>query len=156
MESFAKRHDNLLELITHISEEDPLLALRLLQVRGVNKFGHILSIVTPETSADFCAQPDAAIIATFGAIQGILVDPATSTHDLPVVAGGAGLPSLSRTAFVNYLGAFFSVSRPFIDRLSHMGGTYIARAALLLEDPIAPNAGRGWAASIHSAHQAAL
>jgi len=79
------------------------------------------------------------------------VDPVTSTHGMHVVAGGAGLPSLSCTASANYLGAFFRVARPLIDRISHMGGTTTALAALFLEDPIDAIAGRGWAASVHSA-----
>ncbi len=37
----GKRHDNLLDLVAYVSEEDPFGALRLMQVCGVNRFGHV-------------------------------------------------------------------------------------------------------------------
>jgi hypothetical protein len=73
-------------------------------------FGHILSVVHPKISAGFYVLRDAVITVAFGAIQGLPEDPTTSTHDMPVVAGEAGLPSLGRIAFAIYLGAFFRVA----------------------------------------------
>ena len=45
LEPVALPHDSLLELAADVSDEDPLAALRLLQVCGINTFGHILSAV---------------------------------------------------------------------------------------------------------------
>ena len=95
-------------------------------------------------------------MAAFGAIQGMSLDPQTSTHDLPVVAGGAGLPFLLRTKSASYLWAFFRVAGPLIDRLAQMGGTTIARAVALIKNPEAAAWGHAWAAIMYSAHQAAL
>ncbi len=124
-----------MDLVSGVSDEDPFAALRLLQICGVNRFGHVLSVVPPEVVFDFCEQRDAAIDATLGTIQGIKVDPTVSTHTLPVVAGGAALISLRDPAPTSYLGAFFRVAGPFLSRLALMGGTAIARATTLLVDP---------------------
>ena len=70
----AGRHDNLLDLAFDVSDEDQFVALRFLQVCGVNRFGHILSAVLFDATATFCAQRDAAITKTLGAIQGIPLD----------------------------------------------------------------------------------
>jgi len=53
LQQVANRHDNLLELVGDVSEEDPFAALRLLQVCAVNRFGHILSAVPPEAASLF-------------------------------------------------------------------------------------------------------
>jgi hypothetical protein len=50
----VSRHDSLLDLISDVAEEDPCAALGLLQICGVNKFGHIISAVPPEMFAGFC------------------------------------------------------------------------------------------------------
>jgi hypothetical protein len=100
---------------------------------------------------------DEAISSAFGAIQGLPVDHNNTKHALPWVAGGARLPSLSQTTISSYLGAFFRVVGPLIERLSHMGGTIFARATILLEDPAATtNGGHGWATSVLFAHSAIL
>ncbi len=67
----AGRHDSLLNLISAVFDEDPFVALILLQVCGVNRFGHILSVVPADATTTFCVQRDAAIAATLGAIPGI-------------------------------------------------------------------------------------
>jgi hypothetical protein len=69
-----RRHDNLLDLVYVVFDEDPFVALRLLQVCSLNRFGHILSTVPPSATANLCAHRDAAIAATMGAIHGIPVD----------------------------------------------------------------------------------
>jgi len=84
----ADRHDNLLELVGNVSEKDPFAALRLLQVCGINRFGHILGAVPPEAASLFAEQRDFAITNALAVVKGFLVEPATTTHDLPVVAGG--------------------------------------------------------------------
>ena len=38
----ARRHDNLLDMVADVADEDPFAALRHLQVCGVNRLGHIL------------------------------------------------------------------------------------------------------------------
>ena len=95
LRQFAIHHDNLLELAGDVSEEDPFAALRLLKICGVNRFGHILSAVPPESGSLFAEQRDLDITNASAAVQGFLVDTATTTHDLPVVAGGGGGPTAS-------------------------------------------------------------
>jgi len=150
------RHDNLLDLVASVADEDPFGALRLLQVCGVNRFGHVLSAVPPEASTIFCGQRDAAVSLSLAAIQGSPVDPTQSTHTLPLAAGGAGLHSLRDMASASYLGAFFRVAGPLISRLAQMGGTTTARAATLLEDPPAARGSFAWARSLCKAHEEAL
>ncbi len=53
LEPVARRHDNLLDPVVVVSDEDPFAALRLLQVCGVNKSGHILSGVLPDSSTAY-------------------------------------------------------------------------------------------------------
>jgi hypothetical protein len=54
LEPIARRHDNLLEFIADVSDEDPFAALKLVHVCGVYRFGHTLSAVPPGTSVEFC------------------------------------------------------------------------------------------------------
>ena len=156
LEPVAKRHDSLLEHLANVSDEDPFTTLRLLQVYGINRFGHILSAASPASSTTFCEQRDVTITEALGIIQGLPVDIEDTTRDLPVVAGGAGLSSLYRTVSTSYMEAFFRVARPIIDHLSRMGGTTTACATSLLADPLAAIRDHGWAASVYSAHQAAM
>ena len=88
LQQVADRHDNLLELVGDVSEEDPFVALRLLQVCAVNCFGHILSAAPPEAASLFAEQRDLAITNALALVHGFPVDPTTKTHDLPVVAEG--------------------------------------------------------------------
>jgi hypothetical protein len=74
------RHDNLLDLVASVLEEDPFGALRLLQVSGVNRFGHVQSAVPPGAVATFCGQRDATVSLALATIQGFPVDPTQSTH----------------------------------------------------------------------------
>jgi hypothetical protein len=82
------RHDNHLELVGDASQEDPFVALRLLQVCGVNRFGHILSAAPPESASLFAKQRYMAITNACEAVHGFSVDTVDTTHDLPVLAGG--------------------------------------------------------------------
>jgi len=134
LQPLVKRHDSMLDLVAGVSEEDPFVALRLLKVYGVNMFGHVLSANPPDVAAAFCEDRDAAIAAALGAILGVPVDPCMSTHTLPVVAGGAGLPSLQKLAPASYPEAFFRVAGPLTARLTQMGGTTTTRAATLVAD----------------------
>jgi len=68
LQSLAKRHDSLLDLVADVSKEDPFAALRLLQVCGVNRFGHVLSAVPPDVAAPLCEDRDAAVVVALGAI----------------------------------------------------------------------------------------
>jgi hypothetical protein len=68
LEYVARRHDNLLERVANVLDEDLFTTLRLLQLCGVNKFGDILSVVPPDASYTFCDQRDGAITAALGAI----------------------------------------------------------------------------------------
>jgi hypothetical protein len=64
----ALRHDSLLELVANVSAEDPLAALRLLQVCGINRYGQILSAVPHASLATFCDQRDTTVTEAFGDI----------------------------------------------------------------------------------------
>jgi hypothetical protein len=149
LQQVADHHDNLLELVGDVSEEYPFVALRLLQVCAVNRFEHILSAGPPEAASLFAEQRDLAITNVLAVVQGFPVDPATTTHDLPMVAGWAGLPPLQRIAFASYLGAFFRVAEPLVHRLMQMRGTTTSMVAGLLEDPTSgKDLGQDWAISV--------
>ena len=47
LQDLGAKHDRLLDLEEQISDEDPFAALRLLQVCGVFRFGHVLSAIPP-------------------------------------------------------------------------------------------------------------
>ena len=83
-----------MELVGNVAEEEPFATLRLLQVRGVNRFGHIFGAVPPESASIFAEQRDLAITRALAVVQGFPVDKATTTHDLPLEACGAGLQPL--------------------------------------------------------------
>ena len=145
-----------MDLVGVVSEEEPFAALRLLQVCGVNMFGHVLSAVPPENTATFCEERDVAVAVTLGVIQGTPVDPSQSTHTLPVGAGGAGLPSLLALTASSYPRAFFCVACRLTNMNALMGGTTTARAATLRADPAVVSGTYTWAASLLEAHSAAL
>ncbi len=105
----GEAHDRLLDLTEEIADEDPFAALRLLQTCGINKFGHVLSVVPPSLVHDFARERDDAVAATFATIQPAPVAQ-ESTHSLPAGAGGAGLTSLEAHAVGSYLGAFFRIA----------------------------------------------
>ena len=44
----GEAHDRLLDLTEEVSDEDPFAALRLLQTCGIQRFGHVLSVVPPD------------------------------------------------------------------------------------------------------------
>ena len=69
MRKSAARHDRLLDLVREIAEDAPLTALRLLQVCGVNRFGHVSSTVPPLIIRPFAEARDAAVVSCFEAIQ---------------------------------------------------------------------------------------
>jgi hypothetical protein len=59
MRKYVARHDRLLLLVKDIAEEAPLTAFRLLQVCGVNMFGHVISAVPPTIIRLFAEARDA-------------------------------------------------------------------------------------------------
>ena len=128
------RHDRLLDLIEDIATEDPFAGLRLLQVCGVNRFGHIISVVPPPLVLQFATDRDEAVSTTFSAIQQAH-PPESSTHSLHVGAGGASITSLAKHASGSYLGAFFRVAGPLHQRLIAMGGTTNRCVAAQLTNP---------------------
>jgi hypothetical protein len=87
MAKSAARHDRLLSLVTGIAEEAQLTALRLLQVCGVTRFGHVISTVPQAIIRPFAEGRDAAVISCFEAIQEYEAT-TESTHALPIGAGG--------------------------------------------------------------------
>jgi hypothetical protein len=97
------RYDRLLDLVKDVADEDPFAALRLLQVCGVHRLGHIIIVVPPPLVYDFAtARGDAiASLSTFASNQQEPFPP-DSTHSLHVGAVGASLASLARHASVSY------------------------------------------------------
>ena len=118
LKQVAERHGNLLELVVDVSDEVSFAALHLLHVCGVIRFGHILSDAPPELASLCSEQCNEVITEVLAVVQGRPADSATTTHNLSVAAGGAGLPFLQRTALAIYLGAFFRVAGPIIHRLA--------------------------------------
>ena len=58
----AARHDQLLLLAKDIAEVAPLTALRLLQVCGVNRFGHVIVAAPPAIVRHFAEERDTAAV----------------------------------------------------------------------------------------------
>jgi hypothetical protein len=100
------RHDSLLDLVEDVVEEDSCATLRLLQVYGVQRFGHMISDVAPYLVLDFATSRDKTATATFASIKQE-PPPLDSTHSLPVDYGVSALTSLVRHECGSYLGAFF-------------------------------------------------
>ena len=53
MVSLGEKHDRLLDMTEEIADENPFATLRLLQMCGVSRFGHVLSAVPPYRARDF-------------------------------------------------------------------------------------------------------
>ncbi len=68
LENLGHRHDILLDLVVLVADEDPFAALRLLQVCGVQRFGHIISAVPTPLVADFAGVRDEVVKSTFAVI----------------------------------------------------------------------------------------
>ena len=102
------KHDRMLDLTEEMADENPFAAPRLLQMRGITRFGHVLSSAPPPPTraAKFARDQDVTIAATFAIIQHANLTE-RSTHTLLVEAGGAGRTSLEAHAKGSYLGAFF-------------------------------------------------
>ncbi len=64
----AARHDRMLQLVADIAEEAPLTTLRLLQVSGVNRLGHVISTIPPAVIREFVEDRDAAVVRCFETI----------------------------------------------------------------------------------------
>jgi len=93
----AARYDRLLNLVKEIAEDDPLTALHLLQVYGVNRFGHIISAVPPAIIRQFAESKDAAVVHCLEAVHEYEVTE-QSTHALPVGARGGSVVTLTGPA----------------------------------------------------------
>ena len=63
------RDNRILDLVEDASYEDPFAALGLLQVCGVQSFGHIITIVPPPLVYDFATTRDDAVTPTLATIQ---------------------------------------------------------------------------------------
>jgi hypothetical protein len=141
-------NDRLLDLVEYVGEEDPFVALRLLQVCGVQRFGHIISIVPPPW---FATSHDETVVASFASIQ---QEPPRmdSNHSLPVGADGAGVASLVRHAFGSFLGAFLRVAGSLQQRLTIIGGRTNRSFAAMIANPSAICDTRPWARFVCEAH----
>ena len=104
--NLGAKHERLLDLVEEvIADEDPFAILRLLQVCGVNMFGHGISAVPLDLARDFASSRDFVIATTFRTIHKETPGPQT-THTLPVGARDEGLKSLDKHASGCYIGAF--------------------------------------------------
>jgi len=63
------KHDRVLDQVEEVSDEDSFAVLRLLQVCGVSRFGHVLSVVPPAYAVYFARRRDEAVAATLATIQ---------------------------------------------------------------------------------------
>ena len=135
--------------------EAPLTALRLLQLCGVNKFGHVISAVPPAIIRMFAEARDVAVVQCLEAVQQYAVTE-QSTHALPVGAGGAKLHSLVRHGAGSHLGTYYRIAGPLIARLLLMGGPTPRKAAAHLLNPSDQVHGGGWARHLLDAHKAAV
>jgi hypothetical protein len=97
------RHNRLLQLVKDIAEEADLTVLRLLQMCGVNRFGHVIYVFPPSIIRPFMVVRDTTVVVCLEAIQGHEVG-LHSMHALPVGAGGASLHSLERHGSGNHIG----------------------------------------------------
>jgi hypothetical protein len=142
MKKPVARHDRLLQLVMDIAEEAPLTALRLLHVRGVNWFGHVIYVVPPCIIRPCAVARDAAVVSCLESIQQHEVGP-HSSHALLVGAGGAALHSLQRHGSGTHLGTYYRIAEPLIARLLMMGGLKPRKAAEQLINPTAALACNG-------------
>ena len=87
LESLGVRHARLMDLVDSVAAEDLFVDLRLLQVCGVQRFGHIISIAPPPLVSDYARSTDDADTTTFAEIQ---QEPPSqdSMHSLLVGVGG--------------------------------------------------------------------
>jgi hypothetical protein len=138
-----------------VADEDPFTTLRLLQVYGVQRFGHIIIATPPPLVSDFALQRDEVVTATFAEYQHE-TRPLDSTHSLPIGAGGASLASLDRHTSVIYLVAFFRVGGPLRQRPVAMGGSTNRVGVAELVDPVNESDIQKWETYVCGAHADAL
>ena len=135
MKKHAARHDRLLQLVRDIAEDEPLTTLRLLQVCGVNSFGHVIAAVPPTIIRQFTETRDMAVVNCLETIQGVDVG-RHSTHALPVGAGGRLHPhwACMAGAATSAL-AYYRIAGPLIARILAMGGCTPRKVADHLLNP---------------------
>jgi len=141
------------DLVVAVADEDPFAALRLLQICGVQRFGHIISAIHPVLVAEIARSRDEDVQATFAAFRQE-PPPSDSTHSLPVGAGGAALTSLPRHSSGSYLGVFFRVIGPLHQCLIALGGGINRNVAYMLTDPVKASDNQQWAPHVCQAHDA--
>ena len=112
MDKSIVRHDKLLPLVENVAVDDPFEALRLLQVCGVIRFGHIISSVLPDIIRPSSAARDAVVVCCLEAVHGYTVGP-LSTHVQAAGAGGALLHSHEQHGGRCHLGILKSCGTPY-------------------------------------------
>ena len=69
LQDLGVKHGRLSDPTTEeIADEDPFVALRLLQVCGVSKSGHVLNVIPLSIVIDFSRRRDEAVAATLATI----------------------------------------------------------------------------------------
>jgi hypothetical protein len=131
----AARHDRLLLLAKNIAEEAPLTALRLLQVCGVKRFGHVISAVPPAIIRLFVEERDTTVVRCLEEIKQYGATD-QSKHALPVGAGGASLHSSAQHGAKSHLGTYYHIAGPLIARLLLMGGPTPRKVGAHLLNPL--------------------
>jgi len=135
MEKHAAKHNRLLQLVRDIAEDEPLTALRLLNVCGVNGYEHGIAAVPPTIIRKFAEARDIAVVNNcLETIQGREVR-RHSTNALPVGAGGASLHSPVMHGGGSHLGTYYRIAGPLIARLLAMGGCTPRKVAVHLLNP---------------------
>jgi len=145
--AIGAKHDRLLNLSEEISDDTPFATLRLLQVCGITRFGHVLSAVPHAKAREFARDGNEAIATTFATIQ--METPAPKpTHTMSVGAGGVGLTSLERHASGSYIGAFSRIAEQLHQHLVAMRGSTKRELASTLQNPLTSRSTSKWAATI--------
>ncbi len=108
------RQDRLMDLVEDVADEDPFAALRLLQVCGVQCFGHIITSVPPPLVRDFATARDEAVASTLVAIQQE-PPPQDSTHSYRLALAAHLSPPLLETRLAAILERSFELMTPYIN-----------------------------------------
>ena len=117
----AEKHDTVLNLVKRIAPSAPFAALRLLQVCGVRRFGHIMRGIPPGVVSGFIQERDAKVMEALAVIKQSADDAEDHlTDELNTMMGGLSVPAMRPHCSAQYLGAYYAVAGPLCHRLCSM------------------------------------